>query len=154
LRVREHVWNLRTVRCFSIIHDALETGRGKFGLEIVHFSVQGNHIHLIVEAADSEALARGMQGLCIRIARGLNRLMGRHGRVFADRYHAQPLCTPTETRNAVSYVLSNHAIHAARPGEKVNRDEYTSASLDERWGPSVTASPRTWLLRTGCRSHR
>ena len=41
------------------------------GLRIVQFSVQGNHLHLIVEADSSTALSRGMQGLCIRLAKAL-----------------------------------------------------------------------------------
>jgi hypothetical protein len=55
-RVLPHVWNLRSRRCF-------ERGRDRFGFRLVHFSVQGNHIHLVVEAPGERALARGMQGL-------------------------------------------------------------------------------------------
>jgi hypothetical protein len=96
----------------------------------------GNHIHLIVEAADRVALTRGAKGLAIRIARGLNRLMGSRGQVIAERYHARILRTPTEVRNAVHYVLANHAHHFGRadPG-------FTSARH-----PSLVVGPSTWLL--------
>ncbi len=61
----------------------------------------GEHLHFIVEADDNRALSEGMQGLSVRLAKGLNRLMGRHGKVFADRFHAHVLRTPvrlTDTR--------------------------------------------------------
>jgi REP element-mobilizing transposase RayT len=50
---------------------------------VVHFSVQRDHLHLIVEASDRRALSRGMQGLSIRVARAANGELGRKGRVFA-----------------------------------------------------------------------
>jgi REP element-mobilizing transposase RayT len=52
---------------------------------IVHYSVQGNHVHLVAEASDRRVLARRVQGLEVRIARGMNKLMQRRGAVFADR---------------------------------------------------------------------
>src|SRR5512146_2556950 len=63
LRVCDHVWNLRTQRCFNALRRAFERGCGKFGVRVIHFSVQGNHIHAIVEAADADSLARAMKGL-------------------------------------------------------------------------------------------
>jgi REP element-mobilizing transposase RayT len=90
LRVRERVWNLRGARAFQIIKDSFNRNRDRFGFRLNHFSVQGNHMHLVVEADDKRALARGMHALEIRIALALNRLMGRRrGRVFADRYHSR-----------------------------------------------------------------
>ena len=79
--------SLRGGRLFSEVRFALAAGRGRFGLRLVHFSVQSNHLHLIVEAADARALARGMQGLLVRVARAVNRTLVRRGRLFADRYH-------------------------------------------------------------------
>ena len=75
-------------------------GAVRFGFRLVHYAVMGNHVHLIVEAEDRRALWRGMQGLGVRIAKGMNRLMGRAGRVLVDRYHAHILRTPTEVRAA------------------------------------------------------
>ncbi|HEY2031032.1 MAG TPA: transposase [Myxococcales bacterium] len=60
-------------------------------MRIAHYSIQGNHLHLVVEADDGSALSRGMQGLAVRIARRLNAHLGRRGAVFADRYHAHVL---------------------------------------------------------------
>jgi REP element-mobilizing transposase RayT len=88
-------------------------------MRIVHFSVQGNHIHLLIEAADNDALERGMRGLTIRVAKALNRVMARRGPVFADHYHSRIVRTPTEAARALNYVLHNHAHHAEQWGETV-----------------------------------
>ena len=112
-----------------------------------------NHIHLICEAASREALARGLQGLLIRIARGLNRVLDRRGKVFADRYHDRVLKTPAQVRNAIAYVLNNARRHAAQRGRKLHpmwTDPFSSAPVffGVREEPSL-ASARTWLLSRG-----
>lgn len=113
-------------------------------------------MHLIVEANDRAVLARGLQSLEIRIAKALNKMMERRGAVFADRYHAHILRTPTEVANALRYVRGNFSVHAARRGEVIPAvaDEYSSAALIDlalpngQDGPLVSA-PETWLLSTG-----
>src|SRR5262249_54760258 len=149
LRLRQDVWNLRSWRSFSRLYDCFAGGRDRFGFRLCEFSVLGNHIHLLVEAENKRALARGMQGLCIRIAKKLNAMMQRRGPVFADRYHAHVLKTPTEVRRARRYLATNAHEHglAARPFE----DPYCSFTLDARWGERPTSSPQTWLLRVGWR---
>ncbi|HJZ83904.1 MAG TPA: transposase [Polyangia bacterium] len=149
LRVAEHVWNLRSRRSFAVLAPALAEGMDRFGMRLLKFSVQGNHIHLLVESGDRKALGRAIKGLSVRIARGLNALMERHGRVLADRYHARVLRTPAEVRNAIHYVEKNARKHAAQWGERLPSswvDPYSSES------PALgfdLPRPATWLLRVG-----
>jgi len=151
--VRDHIWNLRSRRCFSIIERAFAAARERFGMRLVHFSVQGNHIHLLIETTDGQALARGMQGLTIRIAKALNRVMGRHGPVFEDHYHSRVVRTPTEAARAVAYVLRNFAHHAKARGEEVPDDEADpfSSAAGSCADPPPVCEPRTWLLSAGWR---
>ena len=152
-RVLPHVWNLRSRRCFVRIARSFERGRDRFGFRLVHFSVQGNHIHLVVEASDKRALARGMQGLGVRIAKALNRLMQRKGTVFADHYYARILRSPTQVASALAYVLLNFVHHfpeeAARFGGDL-RDPFSSAWRERGRDPRVVPA-RTWLLAIGWR---
>ena len=147
VRVLPHVWNLRSRRSFARISSAILHAAQRFAMRLCAFSVQGNHIHLIVEAADQTALARGMKGFGVRVARGLNQMMNeRRGRVLSDRYHARILRTPTEVRNAVNYVINNYRKHALDRGDALAPgyiDEYSSASREH--GITLPA-PRTWLL--------
>src|SRR4051794_2190024 len=82
LRMDRDVASLRTKRTFSIVARAFWRAQGKFGMRLVHFSVQSNHVHMIVEGVSSKA----MQGLNVRIAKGLNRLLERNGKVLHHRY--------------------------------------------------------------------
>jgi hypothetical protein len=102
-----------------VFERALLRARDRFGCRVVHFSVQGNHLHLVCEAEDARCLARGMKGLAVRLALGWNRVMRRRGRVFMDRYHAHVLRTPAEVRNAIPYAVSNYASHANRAGRPI-----------------------------------
>jgi len=152
LRVHDYVWNLRSRRCFSVIERAFAAAKDRFGMRVVHFSVQGNHIHLLIEAADNEALARGMRGVTIRVAKALNRVMERRGPVFADHYHSRVVRTPTEAARAVNYVLWNHAHHAKQWGETLGEDAVDPFSSAKCNGaePSPVSEPQTWLLKVGC----
>ena len=81
MRVREGLPSLRRGRERNVLEEALRRGAERFGFRLCHYSVQGNHLHMIVEAEDRVALSRGMQGLLVRIAKALNRLWRRRGKV-------------------------------------------------------------------------
>src|SRR5258706_14611844 len=144
LRVGDYVWNLRSARSFRLLEQCLADALGRFGLRVIQFTVMGNHIHLIVEADSNESLSLGMQGLSIRIAKALNRLMDRSGTVFSDHFHSRILRTPTELVNAIAYVLGNHAHHFGTADAR-----YSSAAVPAQERDRLLARPKTWLLRVG-----
>ena len=112
----------------------------------MHFSVQHNHLHLIVEAQGRRAMSNALRALLARIARSLNEVMRAAGSRFDDRYHEHILRTPTEVRNALHYVLGNRGVHLARWGK-------LTAAFDDALSSVVvtdtTKRPRSWLLREG-----
>lgn len=146
-------------------------------IRVVHLSIQGNHVHLIVEAADETRLARGMQGLQISAARHLNAAVSverrdgrpRRGQVFANRYHAEILDTPRRARHALAYVLNNwrrHREDQAGVAQRAPVDPYSSGISFDGWRdhatpfafprdyePLVVSPPRCWMLTTGWRRH-
>ena len=186
LRARPGVGSLRTHAAFRAIkeasftafaHDERAVRKTKASavtkkldraFHIVHLSIQRTHIHLIVEASDRMALARGMQAFAISAARLINRATGRVGSVFADRYFPRPLKTPTQVRNCLAYVLNNWK-HHGESDASLRRpwpiDPYSTASMFDGWkelegqrfaapsgydGPMVWW-PKTWLLSEGWR---
>jgi len=174
LRIAAGVPSLRDGRLFERVRFALAAGRERFGFRLVHFSVQSNHLHLIAEALDSRALALGMQGLSVRLARAVNRTLARRGRLFSDRYHARALKTPRAAHFAIRYVLLNARKHGAavapgfidrcssaawfgdfsRPGELAFGVAQTRAQWRAASGlDAPVVPPETWLLRYGCRRH-
>jgi hypothetical protein len=154
------VGSLREVQVYNAIEAAV-AGASRPEFRVVEFSVQGDHVHVIVEASDRTALGRGLRGLAVRMARAINRALGQHGRVWADRYHARALTTPTEVRRALVYVLQNwrktvrgadwlDGCSSARffDGWRGPRPPWSLPGPGER--PPVWAA-RTWLLATGWR---
>lgn len=128
----------------------------KEDFRVTSFSVQSDHVHMIVEATNKEHLARGMRGLASGMARRVNRALGIRGSVWGDRYHRHDLTTPREVRNALVYVLQNGAKHHR---SFAVLDPFSSAAYFDGWasahrlrprdGPSPVARPRFWLLTTG-----
>jgi putative transposase len=146
--VRPGVGHLRTQSRLGFIRKELQDASERFGMQLVHFSIQGSHLHLIVEADGREALSKSMKGLAVRLAVGLNRLAGRSGPVFADRYHARALGTPREVANTIRYVIDNHRKHTREALPREWQDPFAS-SIAEPLRP-----PKVWLLRVGWRRAR
>jgi putative transposase len=169
LRVARGI-ELRGSSMFRRLRRALAAGRERFGFRLVHFSAQRDHLQLLAEVQDRRALSRGMQGLSIRVAKALNRKLGRTGRVFTDRYHSRAIKTPREVRWALRYVLLNVRKHS-RGDASVLPPGFADGCCSARWfdgwsrprelvfiaGEHSTideppvVSPKTWLLRVGWR---
>jgi REP element-mobilizing transposase RayT len=137
VRVRRGTWNLRSQRCFKRIARAFGAANARETIRVVHYSVQGNHLHLLVEANDRRAMSNGMRALLISLARRLNKLMRKTGSLFADRFHERALTTPSAVRTALRYVLLNAQKHF---GEGPC-DPFSSGPWFESW-PSGTKLPK------------
>ena len=165
-RVKNGVGRLRKRH----VHHAIKQALVKYVLlptfRVVHTSIQGNHIHMLVEARDKDAIAAGMRVLEIAMALAINKSLKRSGKVFEGRYHRVDITSPRQARNALAYVLNNwrrHCEDVNTPGaENVLIDPYSTAAsfdgwrdLDEvpTWDRLPSATPRTWLLRVGWRQH-
>jgi REP element-mobilizing transposase RayT len=142
------------------------SARGR-GFRLCHYAILNDHLHLLVEARDRMALWRGIQGLLVRIARALNKLWSRKGKVFGDRYHGRILRSPREVRHALRYVLQNARKHAAE-GRMLAVpqaiDTYSSAPWFDGFREPITVrgleailrpvtDARTWMLTIGWRRH-
>jgi REP element-mobilizing transposase RayT len=183
LRVDGAVGSLRKRHMYRALREAtLSLGRRELydaevgWFRIVHVSIQGNHIHLIVEAADKDALSRGMQSFQISAAKHINREFSVHaglrsrrrGNVFPDRFHQEILTTPRQVRHALSYVMNNWRKHREDRSQRTsawNVDPFSTGILFPGWSehadkpwmwrwrdtydPLLVYRPRTWLLREG-----
>ena len=138
MRARQDAPGLRRGQVFREVRAALQAGALRAGFRLIHFSVQGNHLHLVVEAGDKVSLSRGMQGLAVRTARAVNRAADRKGPVFADHYFARELKTPAEVRRAVRSVLDNRMLHG-----------HLQPQTDACASAAPLIGPRTWLLSVG-----
>jgi REP element-mobilizing transposase RayT len=155
LRARAGLCSLRGAAVFAGLERAFAAASGD-GFRLLQFSVQSDHLHLLVEADTPTRFTRGVQGLAVRTAKAINRVFGRSGRVWADRFHAHLLRKPREVRNALVYVLNNARKHV--PGLR-GLDPRSSARFFDGWciavghviGRPPVAAPRTWLAAVGWR---
>ena len=177
MRAHRDVGTLRRHDIMHAIREALITlAKREDVFRVVHFSVQSNHVHLIIEARDRVALWRGMQAFGISAAKHINALLvgadgrRRRGSVFPDRYFARILNSRRQVRNCIAYVLNNWRHHHEDRGERWQLDPFSSAVTFEGWkereqregarflqppgcvSPLVWA-PSTWLLSTGWRCY-
>jgi REP element-mobilizing transposase RayT len=168
LRIKEGMGNLRSGRFMRVVRACIASAQRTEAFRVCHFNVLSNHLHLVCEAESAEKLARGMQGLCVRLARRINGAARRRGSLFSERYHSRVLKTPTEVRHVLRYVLQNGRKHAAEGGVLLAKfwvDPHSSGAWFDGWRRPVptnepwmrdllrercpTAPATTWLLATG-----
>jgi len=169
LRVVEGVPSLRRSTPARLVEQVFREERARKGFRLVHYAIRRNHLHLVCEADEQQALSRGVQRLASRIARGLNRLLRRTGRFFRDRFHSRVIRSPRQARHVLAYVLLNEHKDRAKQGVRIGGiDWYSSGAFFDGWADShvralpregpgakrtpVTA-PESWLLRLGWRRH-
>jgi len=166
LRVRG---GLRSLRCRRLVREFQKSlrkccERGEF--RVLHYSLQRDHAHLIVEADSKDALGRGMKAVAARLARVVNRAFARTGAVLDGRYHLRLLRTPREVRSALAYVLLNARRHWFKRfgvAPPVRIDEASSGRWFTGWNRKRAGAPaqespevahaRTWLARKGWVRH-
>ena len=177
LRVIPGLSTLRDPDVAREIEGAFRRGCERKEMRLVHYSIQDDHAHLIVEAKGVQALGCGMKSIASLFAFAVNRALGRTGKVLADRYHHRVLKSPRQVRNAIAYVLLNARRHAAKRIAKLRKvglknvaplgrargvDSCSSGRWFEGWRSGVparpvtkppVAEPRTWFLRKGWRLH-
>jgi putative transposase len=161
MRAKRGLPSFRAQTLFAAFERAVRRTR-RDDFRVVEFSVQDDHLHLIVEADDGDALARGMKSFSVRANRLFNAAHGRgRGRVWDDRYHRRDLTSARQVRNALVYCLQNYKKHQRVTSGAPRIDPCSSA----RWfqgrtairkqddGPRPTEEARSVLLRAAWHKH-
>jgi REP element-mobilizing transposase RayT len=175
LRVAAPIPTLRRPDAYHAIRHSMYAVVERASFRIVHIGIERDHLHLLVEADDHESLWEGVRAFESSAAQRLNHAISiaagarRTGKVFADRYHARLITSPTQARNAIAYVLNNFRRHGYDRGMETmfwDVDYYSSGPSFDGWAelddspflaptpdyPRLSVCrPRTWLLRTGWR---
>jgi hypothetical protein len=155
--IRATPWlpSLRSPRLFGALRRAIARASvDRF--RVIHFSIQQDHGHFIVEGDEPRRARGGVHGLAIRLALAVNRVLGRKGKVVGDRYHVRPLTTPRQMRTSMVYVLLNFRKHLRAPacidprssGQHFPGWQATPVAKDVA---PATVEPGTWMARVGWR---
>ena len=166
LRVVPAVGRLRRRPSYKAIRRAMQVVLDHADFRIVHVSIQATHLHLLVEAANETALAKGMQAFEISAARRLNAAAKRRGTVFADRYHPEVIDNPRQAHHCLGYVLNNWRKHGEHRATTWRLDPYSSAISFAGWTEHPlyweppesyerlpVCVPQTWLLYEAWKRH-
>jgi putative transposase len=180
LRAKAGLPSFRQQRVHNLIAQVLrEQRRRKYkdDFRVLHFSIQADHLHLVVEADSERAdpgkpgkrgykpLRSGLSGLQIMFARRLNMMLKRKGNVWADRYHRHDLKTPREVHNGFAYVFDNYVHHGWWSSREGGVDPFSSACAFEGWdSPTIVLAESerwrypicratTWLASIGYLKH-
>ncbi|MBI3178916.1 MAG: transposase [Deltaproteobacteria bacterium] len=170
LPIERVVGRMRRRAGYRAVRRGIAVCMARLDMRIVHASIQANHVHLLVEANDEQALSRGLRAFMTACARRINAHLGRRGRVFAGRYHLTVITSPRHARSALCYVLNNwrrhHEDRAATSTRTASVDPYSTGILFDGWAgrrgrfaipdrydPLPVAGARSWLLTVGWRSH-
>src|SRR5689334_23046089 len=173
MRVVAAVGNMRRRALYKAVREATITAAVRERIRIVHVSIQRTHVHMLVEAENELALARGMQGFTISASRHVNTALAvgarrRRGPVFADRYHLEVIKSPTRARHALNYILNNWRKHREDQQGLASTwlvDPYSSGiqfpgwrelegkdfmwPIRETYDPLIVRRPQSWVLREG-----
>lgn len=139
----------------------------KHQLHVLHFSLQSNHVHLILECVNNKALANGMKSLAGGFGRAIRKCGGGEGPVFKGRYHLQLIKKPKQMKSGLAYVLLNQSKHEELVPYS---DRFSSSAHFHQWKkllgkdtgpllpsrqkhrrllPNYLSSPRSWLAQEG-----
>ena len=161
MKVAQGLPSLRSTEVHSLVARAFREVYRRKLFRVIEYSIQHDHLHLVVETHSSEQLSRGMSRLSIRIARRLNKLWQRTGRLWRERFHSRAISTPAQMRNVLRYCLNNGRKHGAWLNKR-EPDVFSSGKWFTGWGDyrnsprdaaCPVAPPSSWLASIGWRKN-
>ena len=128
IKVRENKADIQSKRILKALHHAIKRARLK-GLKVVHYTLEYNHVHLLVESVDNKTLHKGMQAFGITIAKAINKIKRSKGAVYKNRYHLRLISSPRQLKNVLHYIFNNGVKHK-RTNSKI--DLFNSMIAEEK----------------------
>lgn len=110
IKVRENKADIQNKRLLKSLHHAIKRARLK-SLRVIHYTLEYNHLHLLVEADNNKHLGQSMQALGISLAKAINKYKGVKGAVYKHRYHLRKIHTARELKNVLHYIFQNGMKH-------------------------------------------
>jgi len=79
----------------------------RFGLTVLDYVVTSNHIHLLVQDDENDAISKSLQLIAGRTAQEFNQRKGRKGAYWEDRYHATAIESGEHLLRCLVYIDMN-----------------------------------------------
>ena len=110
IKVREDKSDLQNKMILKALHHAIMKARAK-SLKVIHYTLEYNHIHMLVEAFNQEQLSNCMQSFGVTLAKMINKVKFKKGGVYKHRYHLRRLISVMELKNVLKYIFNNGIKH-------------------------------------------
>ena len=110
IKVKKNKADIQNKKILKALHHAIKRARLK-DLKIIHYTLEYNHVHLLVEAYNNSVLHSGMQALGISFAKAVNRVKSTKGTVYKHRYHLRQISSPRDLKNVLHYIFHNGIKH-------------------------------------------
>lgn len=110
IKVRENKADIQSKKILKVLHHAIIRARLK-KLRVIHYTLEYNHVHLLVECNDNKILHHGMQALGISLSKAINRIKRLSGGVYKHRYHFRQISNPRQLKNVLHYIFHNGIKH-------------------------------------------
>lgn len=143
LKMCAEVPGIRTPQFLNSFTAGVERAKSK-GLRVQQFSIQEDHIHLVAECDDNDALTKGLASLSASIVWALRKVFGFFGRVFASRFHMNAIRVPRLMRNTLRYVLTNRHHHTGDEFGDVYSTIYSFDAIEELIGTQLQGCRPRW----------
>jgi REP element-mobilizing transposase RayT len=110
IKIKRIKADLKNKSILIVLKRAIYNARKK-GLRVIHFSLEFDHVHLLIEAPDNFILGKGMQSLGVTLVRGINKLGQTSGEVYKHRYHFRKINSTRELKVVMNYIFHNGVKH-------------------------------------------
>ena len=110
IKVEKKKAGIKNKVILKVLKRAILKGRSS-GLRIIHFTLEYDHVHLLVESDCKVKLGRGMMRLGVTLAKGINKYKSEKGRVYKQRYHQRFIQSGRDLKNVMNYIFKNGLKH-------------------------------------------
>ena len=110
IKVRSNKADIKSKSILKALHHAIKRARLK-KLKIIHYTLEYNHLHVLVECHNNKILHQGMQAFGISLSKAINRIKRLKGAVYKHRYHFRKCTSRRDYKNVLHYIFANGVKH-------------------------------------------
>lgn len=110
IKIEKQKSHLKNKTILAILKRAILNAR-KQQLRVIHFTLEHDHVHLLIEAENNRVLGKGMQAFGVTLSKAINRLKKLTGQVYKHRYHFRKITSSRQLKNVMSYIFRNGMKH-------------------------------------------
>ncbi|MGZ3789032.1 MAG: transposase [Bacteriovorax sp.] len=110
VKIKKNRADMKNKSVLGLLKRAIKNARRQ-GLKVIHYSLEYDHVHLLIEADNNYILGKGMQAFGVTLSKAINRMRKLKGGVYKHRYHFRHISSARELKNVMNYIFTNGLKH-------------------------------------------